>query len=209
MGTAERRQREKDRRRKEIVTAAEKVFLAKGFEATTVDDIASAAELSKGTIYLYFESKEDLHDAIVMRGMDILSAMFQEAFDRGSSGLEKIRGIGQAYMKFFREQKDYFDALIRFETHKKGEIAGNDPMILVIESLKAGIEDGSIRDDIDPVKMALLLWGHTTGVLQNNHLKCEAMSESYGIDCDELLEYHMEQTYRMLRSDGPSEVEEV
>jgi hypothetical protein len=35
------------------------------------------------------------------------------------------------------------------------------------------------------------------------------MSESYGIDCDELLEYHMEQTYRMLRSDGPSEVEEV
>jgi len=201
MGTAERRQREKDRRRKEIVTAAEKVFSAKGFEDTTVDDIAAAAELSKGTIYLYFDSKEDLHDAIVKRGMSILSNMFEEAFERGSSGLEKIREIGQAYMKFFREQKDYFDALLRFETHRKGEIAGNDPMILVIESLKAGIEDGSIRADIDPVKMALLLWGHTTGVLQNNHLKCEVMAEVYDIDCDELLDYHMEQTYRMLAAE--------
>jgi AcrR family transcriptional regulator len=201
MGTAERRQREKDRRRMEIIEAAEKVFSAKGFEATTVEDIASRAELSKGTIYLYFESKEDLHDAIVMRGMEILAGMFEKAFESGTTGLEKIRGIGEAYMQFFREQKDYFDALLRFETHKREEIAGNDPMMLVIESVRLGIEDGSIRSDIDPVKMALLLWGQTTGVLQNNHLKCDIMADVFDIDCDDLLDYHMEQTYRMLAAD--------
>jgi AcrR family transcriptional regulator len=201
MGTAERRQREKDRRRLEIVEAAEKVFSQKGYEATTVEDIASAAELSKGTIYLYFESKEELHDAIVQRGMDILGGMFEAAFADGVTGLQKIRGIGEAYMSFFREQKDYFDALLRFETHKREEIAVNDPMMLVIDSVRTGIEDGSIRSDIEPVKMALLLWGQTTGVLQNNHLKCKIMAEVFDIDCDELLEYHMEQTYRMLAAD--------
>jgi AcrR family transcriptional regulator len=205
MGTAERRQREKDRRRNEIIEAAEKVFFAKGYEATTVEDIAAAAELSKGTIYLYFEGKEDLHDAIVERGMEILSKMFQEAFEGASTGLEQIRGIGQAYMRFFRRHSEYFDALMRFETHKREEIALDDPMMLVIEALRKGIEDGSIRKGIDPVKMAVLLWGQTTGVLQNNHLKCEIMTSTFGIDCDEIIEYHMEQTFRMLTADPVEE----
>ncbi len=208
MGTAERRKREKERRRREIVLAAEKVFFAKGFENTTIDDIAAAAELSKGTIYLYFEGKEDLHDAIVFRGMEILAGMFKEAFEGADSWLEKIRATGQAYMRFFREQEEYFGALMRFESHKEG-IAGNDPMFLVIESLKAGIKDGSIRQEIDPVKMAILLWGQTTGVLQNNHMKSKVMADTFGVDCDEILEYHMEQTYRMLASEVSSGGEEM
>jgi AcrR family transcriptional regulator len=198
MGTAERRQREKDRRRNEIVLAAEKVFFAKGFDNTTIDDIASAAELSKGTIYLYFESKEMLHDAIVMRGMEILSEMFRRAVEGEKTGLEKVRAIGDAYMKFFREHADYFDAILRYESHAKEEIAVDDPLTLVIDALRTGIEDGTVRHDVHPVKMAVLLWGHTTGVLQNNHLKCKAMTDTFGIDCDEIIEYHMEQTYRLL-----------
>jgi AcrR family transcriptional regulator len=209
MGTAERRQREKDRRRMEIIDAAEEIFFAKGFEETTVEDIAARAELSKGTIYIYFEGKEDLHDAVVERGMNILSGMFREAVDSEKTGLLKTRAIGEAYMKFYREQKRYFDALMRFETHEREAIAGDDPLLLVVDALKAGIEDGSIRYDIDPVKMAIILWGETTGVLQNNHLKCKAITDAFGIECDDIIEYYMEQTFRLLAADTKQHGEEA
>jgi AcrR family transcriptional regulator len=209
MGIAERRQREKDKRRKEIVLAAEKVFFAKGFENTTIDDIASAAELSKGTIYLYFEGKEDLHDAVVFRGVKLLSGMFREAVDREDTGLGKVRAIGEAYARFFREHEDYFNALLRFQTHKQEVLGSDDPMMLVIDALRTGIDDGSIRQDIDPVKMAILLWGETTGVMQNNHLKCKAITEAFEIDCDEITEYFMEQTFRLLAAELPAADEGV
>jgi hypothetical protein len=80
-------------------------------------------------------------------------------------------------------------------------------MMLVIEALRRGIEDGSIKKEIDPVKMAVLLWGQTTGVLQNNHLKCDVMTRAFNIDCDEIIEYHMQQTFRMLASDPGEQIE--
>ena len=65
MGIAERKEREKQQRREEIVQAAEEVFFSKGFEKSTMDDVAEKAELSKGTLYLYFKSKEELLIGII------------------------------------------------------------------------------------------------------------------------------------------------
>lgn len=64
MGTKERRMREKKRRRQQILEAAKTHFFEKGFMAATMDKIADSVELSKGTLYLYFKSKEELSDAI-------------------------------------------------------------------------------------------------------------------------------------------------
>ena len=60
MGIAERKEREKQQRKEEIIQAAESVFYSLGLDQATMDDIAAKAELSKGTLYLYFRSKEDL-----------------------------------------------------------------------------------------------------------------------------------------------------
>jgi AcrR family transcriptional regulator len=201
MGTAERRQREKEKRRRDIVTAAENLFFAKGFEDTTIDAIAAEAEISKGTVYLYFDSKEQLHDAVVVRGMKILSDMFREAVEGAETGLEKTRAIGAAYMQFFREYEEYFDALLRYEFHEVEKFENEDPLVYVIDALRAGIDDGSVRRDIDPVKMAILLWGQTTGVLQNNHRKCRAIEQAFGVECEEIVNYYMAQVGRLLSAD--------
>ena len=58
MTASERREREKAQRRQEILDAARQVFFVRGFHSPTMDDVAALAEISKGTIYLYFESKE-------------------------------------------------------------------------------------------------------------------------------------------------------
>ena len=61
MGLQERRGKEKDGRRKLILEAARTLFLEKGFNNVTVDEIAKFAELGKGSIYLYFNGKEEIY----------------------------------------------------------------------------------------------------------------------------------------------------
>jgi AcrR family transcriptional regulator len=60
MGIQERKERERGRRRQQIMIAAKRVFSFKGFNKATMEDIASEAELSPGTLYLYFKNKDEL-----------------------------------------------------------------------------------------------------------------------------------------------------
>ncbi len=64
MGTKERRLREKERRRQLILIAAKRVFSEKGFSKSTMENIASEAELSLGTLYQYFKNKEELYASL-------------------------------------------------------------------------------------------------------------------------------------------------
>ena len=66
MGVQERKEREKQARQDAILEAAREIFFAKGLDQATIDDIAEKAELSKGTIYLYFKSKEELYISVFM-----------------------------------------------------------------------------------------------------------------------------------------------
>ena len=56
----DRREREKEQRRNDILKAAEKLFLSREYDDVSMNDIAQEVELSKATIYLYFENKEEL-----------------------------------------------------------------------------------------------------------------------------------------------------
>ena len=67
MGILERKERERERRRQQIIVAAKKVFSEKGFNKATMDDIAGEAELSPGTLYLYFKNKEELYASLSLR----------------------------------------------------------------------------------------------------------------------------------------------
>lgn len=72
MGIQERKEREKERRRQQIIVAAKRVFSEKGFNKATMEDIAQEAELSPGTLYLYFKNKEDLYASLSLRILQYL-----------------------------------------------------------------------------------------------------------------------------------------
>lgn len=63
------------------------------------DEVAKQAKLSKGTLYLYFKSKEDLYLAINLRGLKIVYNMFEQAIVSQKTGLEEVKAIGDAYLK--------------------------------------------------------------------------------------------------------------
>ena len=72
MGIQERKEREKERRRQQIIVAAKRVFSSKGFNKATMEDIAKEAELSPGTLYLYFKNKEELYASLSLRILQYL-----------------------------------------------------------------------------------------------------------------------------------------
>ncbi len=204
MGIAERREREKEQRKNDIIDAAERVFFDQGHENATMDDVAKEAELSKGTLYLYFKNKEELYLAIHLRGNKILRSLFEKTIDKYKSGLEKTKAIGLAYVEFYKTYPNYFNALIYYESREinfededsvafECLVEGKATLEMLINSIIIGIKDGSIRPDIDPVKTALSLWGQTTGMVQIAALKEKiVLLPHFSLNAEELIEYGFE-----------------
>jgi AcrR family transcriptional regulator len=117
VSTAERRAREKAQRRQEILDAARCEFFKRGFHAPTVDDVAARAEVSKGTIYLYFESKEEILAHLLLEGLEILVGNMEETYDaRASSSPEaRLRALAHAYLSFCQGHRNYFRLIMAFD----------------------------------------------------------------------------------------------
>lgn len=218
MGINERREREKEQRRNDIIDSAEKVFFSRGWTVATMDDVAAGAELSKATLYLYFKSKEELYVAILVRGARILNSMFVEAVRDKDNGLRMTEAIGRAYVSFFYKHPDYFNALSYFESKgfdndekneysQECETLRENTMGLVAGAVQTGIEDGSIRPGNDPMKTALILWAQTTGLLQVLVTKRQNIESCYSFEPSELVETYFDLAFHSLAADpdaGPA-----
>ena len=207
MGIAERKEREKRQRRNAILDAAEKVFFSGDFREVTVDDVAAEAELSKATLYAYFEGKEDMYLAVHMRGMNRLREMFEDVAAHGERGIDRVRAIGEAYYEFSKKYPDYSRAMIHFEKKacalgdsaeaaSQMHASGRTVLGLVEDAIRAGIEDGSIRPDLEPASTALLLWAQTDGVINLIHGAGVHLKECHDVEADEL----MEKSFALLRT---------
>ena len=177
MGIPERKEREKEARKEEILDAAEKVFFEKGLPAATMDEIASVAELGKSTLYLYYKSKEDLYLGVMMRGTERLYALFRAAVSTGEPTLKLIKNLGDAYFEFFRSHRNYFRMYYFFENQEmhrqvseemKTRCFQNDQRIweMVIGLIRTAVEEGLFRSDIDPEQTAVILWSNSNGLMR-------------------------------------------
>jgi AcrR family transcriptional regulator len=108
MGIQERKEREKERRRQQIMVAAKRVFVEKGFAGATMEDIAREAELSAGTLYLYFKNKNELYASLTLRVLQYLNIRLEHLNNDTESDLRsKISNIKNALLDVYE-----FDPLI-------------------------------------------------------------------------------------------------
>jgi TetR/AcrR family transcriptional regulator len=174
---AVRREEEKERRRAEILDAAETLYAKKGWDGLTVDQVARTARLSRALVYVYFRDKEDLLFAIGERAMRLLRDRFLAAAAGTAKGWDQVDAIGRAYMGYAHEFPHYFDFCTRFQSHSvetdsstnEGacQVAGDQVLGTVVQAIETGIRDGSIRPDVgDPILLALTLWAFTHGIIQ-------------------------------------------
>lgn len=198
MGIKERRERERDARREEIISAAERVFFEKGLAAATMDEVAEAAELSKGTLYLYYKTKEDLYLAVTMKGLDIMHDLFEKAVSTGEPSIQRIANLGEAYLEFFDKHRQFFRMLYFFESpqfHSQVSpemlqvCTENDRRIwdLVLDPIKSALAEGLLRPELSPMEIGVMLWSNSNGLMRLIDRQGEYWKESLGIDLVGLL----------------------
>jgi AcrR family transcriptional regulator len=199
MGIHERKEREKERRKEEILDAAQRVFFEKGLNSATMDEIAEAAELSKATLYLHFVSKEDLYLAVAIRGLRIAHELFREAIDGGTTIVESLNGVKKAYTTLFNSHRNYFRMFSFFQTpqfHKQVSEAMKDAFRvesdnnweMIISFFVRGVREHRIRNDFDPVEMAIVIWSNAASLMSRIDSEHEVWKQRRNIDLNKTLE---------------------
>ncbi len=216
MAVAARREREREARREAILDAAEVLVASEGYHGLRMDAVAEAVELSKGTLYLYFENKDALCAAVATRLIDTLIPSIQSRIANTKTGLEAVRQLLTTYCEFTQDHPQHFrfalawlsagermdDSTESFQIYR-GRV---DHMLsLVVSALVRGQADGSVRKDIDPLPQALQVWTSFLGVILVG-LNKEAMSQriTAPVDLDQLVPLHVDSVVRALSSEGAS-----
>ena len=176
MGIQERKERERDRRRQQIMIAAKRVFYTKGFAKVTMEDIAREAELSPGTLYLYFKSKDELCASLSLRILQYLNIRLRHvSAEKGLDGEEKLEALKKTIIDVYQ-----FDPLILINLFRlqSSEVLKNlSPQLLadikklfssslgaMSDIFKQGINNSVIIDK-KPEALADLLWALFSGIV--------------------------------------------
>ena len=103
--------RKGEEKRQELLNAAEKLFCAKGYEGTSVQDILNVAEMSKGGFYHHFASKEDVIKALCARRAERALAYTEDALSKAESSMGRINAVLRGFMPLRREESTFVDML--------------------------------------------------------------------------------------------------
>lgn len=188
--------RRKDARPGELADAALELFVERGFAATRLDDVAKRAGVSKGTLYLYFDSKDDLFKAVVREGIVSRIVAFQDRMRayQGSSadlmrllvktwwqeiGATKLAGVSKLMMSeagnFPELAKFYHDEVIQRGT------------ALFAAAIQRGIDAGEFRQ-IDLVHaphicvapvVLLMMWRNSFDLCGIKKMEADAYIETH------------------------------
>ncbi len=158
-----RKEREYLAHREEILSAAEKVFAAKGFFPTTMSDIARKAEFGTGTLYKYFKSKEELYFTLIEEKVEEVNRLVNAELSKKTSAIERMRKALELQFEFVERNRDFFRIYIsernRFEWTVKDELGKglHEKMVTYIhilaEVMRQGIEEGEFKS-MNPIDLA-------------------------------------------------------
>ncbi|WP_280184396.1 TetR/AcrR family transcriptional regulator, partial [Nocardia gipuzkoensis] len=109
----DRRGRRKAKTTEAILDAGERLFLTQGFQATTVEQLATEADVAVGTLYGHFGGKEGVYAALIDRALELDARYCDEAWDRAHDPVGRLLAIADGYLRFAREHPGYF-RLFRF-----------------------------------------------------------------------------------------------
>jgi AcrR family transcriptional regulator len=214
VGVIERKEKERLVRKNGMIDAAERVFFKKGFENSTMDDIAKEAEFTKKTIYSYFKNKEELYYEIMLLGFKALNDLYDKTISENieMSEIKKIKELGQTFVEFGRTYPGYFKAISDYE-NKDFDFQVDDSNCLVNECYLAGeysfkllniciingIEKGEILNDTDSVTVCLMLWSTMLGFTVLINKKEKYINSYYNKGIEELMEDGFELLLRSIK----------
>lgn len=166
--SSERREREKQELRQAILAAAQKLFLAHGYEGLSMRLVAEQIGYTPTTIYLYFEGKDDLLFAVMDQAYDRFTADLEAAYRSTDDPLTRLRGLAQAYIRFALQNQEAYqmifmqrpDFLLKWKAGTKQPRAAS--LVILKEAIQHAQQAGVIRvGDVD--QQSDVLWASVHG----------------------------------------------
>ena len=201
------KQRVTDLRKQIILKAAEKLFLSKGYEDTTMDQIANESEFSKGTLYNYFKSKDDLYLAIGTKAYEIIIDYTKYFVESKDPGIDQLKAVGYAYYEFTKNYPDYahifHDISIKLPhvaQKSKDKLTTNEKDYLnrseaygeqFRDVITKAIKTRSIRSDKDPFMIGFTLFMMTSGIMKELEQHQNTL-ETMEFDGDDIIDFVFE-----------------
>lgn len=163
-----RKEIEHRQRRKYILECAEKLFAEKGLDGVTVADIAKASEFSVGSIYLFFESKEELIKHLLLERVNQIAYIVSTEVEKDLPALEKLENTIDGVLDMFIKHMDYFKLYVMeikgselcktHAEHREDFFRIMDKFFEDFTSIfRQGIEEGVFKDNIEPLHMTFFL----------------------------------------------------
>jgi TetR/AcrR family acrAB operon transcriptional repressor len=160
-----------------VLKAALTVFSAKGYAAAKLDDVATAANVTRGAIYWHFKGKADLYNTLVEELSARGASVVQQAAAEGGAFIEIMRRIFVRLCAVVEDDKEARAVmeLGLFKTglapelqagRKKQIEAGNALIAGITDAMKMGVSQGVLRDDMDPTDMARAFIAFENGAIQ-------------------------------------------
>jgi AcrR family transcriptional regulator len=174
--TVKRREKEKEQRKRTILKAAQKLFFKKGFKAVTVENIAKQAKLSKGAVYLYFKSKEEIYAQILLNDIEKFNEKVFDVVETGGTATIMMFNFSDIYIDFFLNERELFRILMTFMIHtddlnfsaemNRQMIRATNKTIEVLDRiLKHGLDAGEYSQKNDIIKVRNVVWGLLNGII--------------------------------------------
>jgi AcrR family transcriptional regulator len=167
MERLERKEREFNMRRAEILEKAEKIFATKGFHDVTMAEIASASGFSIGSLYQFFEGKENLYSIMIREKLDLMYSEVRKATNAAEDVIDKIETLIDAHLQFIEKNTDFCRLFIKGENAALSEAMTSlrqkllddyfEHITFIENLLKDGIRKHLLRD-LPPRDMAEALF---------------------------------------------------
>ncbi len=123
MGTKDRKLRELEKRRRLILDKSRDLFFRKGFDNVTIDEICTAIEYGRSALYKLFQSKEEIYFNICIEGINLLGESLMDLNMKSYYFEEEFLRIPKIFVKFFFEQKNYYEAMLFFTKNKQADLS--------------------------------------------------------------------------------------
>lgn len=198
MSTKDRKLLEKENRRESILSAAEAIMSTNGIHGLSIDLIANETQLAKGTIYLYFKSKEEILSILSVKARKLLFSEFQKIQKKKISYIDKVKELVHTNYSFYKKKPMYYDLMSLYEVNntltetEEMHESGQDISDLIVDFVTKAQEEGTLNPTINPSHFSFCLWGMTVGVFQLLKVRGTWMNEKMSISEQDLLDTFMQ-----------------
>ena len=170
------KEKERENRIDYIIDAAEQLFFEKGYDGVSLNEIALKIGISRPPLYRYFKNREEIYFAVVLRAAKIMNQLFKKSANNNDNARIKLEKMGKAYFKFYKDFPNYYEIylsfeFLRFQNNEKYDISeimklNFETIKIICETIEEGMEDGSIRKDINPLETAMFITTTSNSVLK-------------------------------------------